>query len=149
MRVAPLALVLTACTEPTWYPGLPSGVAFDTAGGGSGGADSGGGVGGGDSGDEGGDSGDEGGDSGGPDLPCSTDGGAAANLTIDVQDPLSVILYWRDVNCDEWSYGAVPPYTPRVQGTYLGHAWVLRDAVGNYLDHTVVTEANQVWPVTE
>jgi hypothetical protein len=146
MRVVLMSLLLTACTEPTWYPGLPSSVAFDTAGGGSGATDSGGGdVGGGDGGgDVGG-----GGDSGGEDLPCSTDGGAAANLTIDVQDPLSVILYWRDVNCDEWSYGAVPPYTPRVQGTYMGHAWVLRDAVGNYLDHTVVTEANQVWPVTE
>lgn len=142
----PLALMLlSACTEPTWYPGLPSGVSADTASpSDSGGADGGGTE------DGGSEDGGGSGDGGGEELPCSQPAGAAATLTIDIQADLGLILYWRDEACDEWSYGVVPPYVPREQGTYVGHAWVLRDAVtGAHHDHRVIDETNELWEVSE
>ncbi|MCB9779875.1 MAG: hypothetical protein H6742_15020 [Alphaproteobacteria bacterium] len=149
MRTLMLLLpLLAACTEPTWYPGLPTGVSAspadsgavdtdtdadtDTDGGTDGGTDTDGGV-----------------DSGEPELPCSTDAGGDAVLTVDIQADLGVILWWRAQDCQEYSYGAVPPYVPRDQPTYIGHVWVLRDAIGAYVDHRTVTQASETWEVTE
>ncbi len=138
MRLAPI-LLLAACTEPTWYPGLPSGVEYDT-GSGDGGAD-----GGADGGTDGGAG--DGGDSGGEQLPCSTNGGAAAELSIELPGPISAFLYWRDPDCTEWSYGALPAYTVYVQQTYVGHSWAIRDSLGNLVDANVVTDTAQYWLV--
>lgn len=145
--LATATLFATSCTEPTWYPGLPSDLALDDSGATTD-----------DSGPPTDDSGSPTDDSGTPtddtddtgkQLPCSGAGSTAATLTIEITKDVGAILWWRDQNCKEYSYGVVPLYVPREQGTYLTHAWVLRDAVGNYIDHRVVDETDEQWELTK
>ena len=104
------------------------------------------------------DSGEGGGGGGGDDtgeavtLPCSSDGGAEATLTVTNDSGVAVDIYWRDGLCEEHTYQLLAPGDRHTQGTFTGHVWVARELTGAraLVDFTVVEDAPEAsWSITQ
>jgi hypothetical protein len=79
--------------------------------------------------------------------PCSVDAGGVAYLEVVVVGSEARRLYWVDHGCNEIDYGELIPGGLLAQSTYVGHAWVARDAVGARVSWVVVDEDPERWEV--
>lgn len=79
---------------------------------------------------------------------CSTDLGGAVTVTFSNSTAGPVSLYWVDRSCVEQPYGSLAAATTLDQGTFIGHAWRVRegesDPTGSIRWEGVVTEAGTI-----
>jgi hypothetical protein len=62
-----------------------------------------------------------------PSGTCSQVATLPASLTFRNQTSRSVDIFWADYQCKELSYGTLAPGASRLQQTFIGHVWRLRD----------------------
>jgi hypothetical protein len=62
-----------------------------------------------------------------PSGTCSQGATVTATVTFHNQTNRSVDLFWADYQCKELDYGTIGPGASRLQQTYVGHVWRLRD----------------------
>jgi hypothetical protein len=123
MRRLAALILLTGCTEGTWYPEVWTEDVFpDTSPP---------------------DTGEDG-------LPCTPLEGPWPPGTLVAQNltPDRVEVFWRGADCTEATFGTVEPGAElRELSTGGGYVWVARETSGAYVDHLVTVEGPNLWEI--
>ncbi|MEQ1566308.1 MAG: hypothetical protein ABMA64_11770 [Myxococcota bacterium] len=82
-----------------------------------------------------------------PPSECSTDGGAAATLTVRNVGAAPLDVWWRDGACAEHLLGTALPGVDFGQYTWTGHVFVVRSFDGAEVGVRTIDAAAVVWEV--